>query len=134
MAISFKEAIEYVIAITRSTFDDVIILRREERKDLAILEINANYGPNKVYLREIWRADSSRKYAYYIVLESKVIIAFDNAADPRALKLRYGKTYTHHRLEAIPHRHNKNKQEIALTPEMDCDMFIGWIKENLSIS
>lgn len=131
MAPSFKESIEYVIAVAQEAFDNVLILRREARESLAILEINASYGPYKIYLREIWRADNSRKYAYYVVLENRVIVGFDNASDPRALQIQYGKAYTRHRLELIPHRHNQNKQEVALTSEMDCDTFVGWIKENL---
>ncbi len=133
MAPSFKESIEHVIIVAQEVFDNILILRREERESLAILEINASYGPYKIYLREIWRADGSRKYAYYGVYDSKVIIGFDNAADPRALKIRYGKTDTRHRLELIPHQHSQNKQDVELTPEMNCDAFINWIKENMPI-
>jgi hypothetical protein len=44
MALSFKESIEHVIAIAQEAFDNVIIFRREERKTLAILEINASFS------------------------------------------------------------------------------------------
>ncbi len=98
---------------------------------MALLEMSGDYGVYQVRLREIWLTDGSRKYAYYVLYHSRVIVGFDNASDPRALRLKYGEDYTSHRLELIPHRHTVDKKAVELTPEMDCAAFVSWLKENL---
>jgi hypothetical protein len=90
-----------------------------------------DYGPYRIHFREIWRMDGSRKYAYYVLHSSKVVVGFDNASDLRALRLKYGENYIHHRLELIPHRHTANKQDVELTPEMNCAALILWLKQHL---
>ncbi|MFQ5454915.1 MAG: S8 family serine peptidase [Nitrospirota bacterium] len=45
------------------------------------------------------------------MLKDKVIMGYDNAADPRALKLRWGKSYKRHLNELIPHKHTEGKKE-----------------------
>jgi len=81
-------------------------------------------------LREIWRADGSRKYAYYVLAGTTVLVGFDNASDPRALSLKYGAAYGQHRLELIPHQHKNNKHDLVLTAEMDCAALFSWLQAN----
>lgn len=131
MATSFAETLDQVIALFQAAFTHPVILRREERSQVAILEMRGTYGIYQVHLREIWRADDSRKYAYYVLNQSKVVVGFDNASDPRALRLKYDKDFAHHRFELIPHRHTEDKSAIELTPEMDCAAFIAWLKNYL---
>lgn len=133
MATPFTDAIDRVVSLFQATFEHSTTLRREERSHLALLEMGGDYGVYQVRLREIWRADGSRKYAYYALRQLKVVVGFDNASDPRALRLKYGKDYTRHRLELIPHRHTEGKKAIELTDEMDCAAFIVWLKENLPL-
>ena len=133
MATPFTDAIDRVVSLFQATFEHSTILRREERSHLALLEMGGDYGVYQVRLREIWRADGSRKYAYYALRQLKVVVGFDNASDPRALRLKYGRDYTRHRLELIPHRHTEGKKAIELTDEMDCAAFIVWLKENLPL-
>ncbi|MFN8454366.1 MAG: hypothetical protein U0401_06800 [Anaerolineae bacterium] len=90
-------------------FQHATILRYQERPDVAILEMQGNYGIYQAHLREIWRADGSRKYAYYLLHQSAIIVGFDNAPDPRALRLKYGQNYAYHRLALVPHRHTQYK-------------------------
>jgi len=130
MATPFTEAIGRVVALFEATFAHPIILRREERPNLALIEMDGTYGVYRVHLREIWQTDSARKYAYYVLHQSDVVIGFDNAPDPRALRLKYGKDYVRHRLELIPHRHTEGKRALELTDEMDCAAFVTWLKEN----
>jgi hypothetical protein len=56
---------------------------------------------------------------------------FDNASDADALRLKYGNSYSQHRLEEIPHYHTFNKQTVELTEQMDCQKFIEWLGQNL---
>lgn len=131
MATPFTKTIDQVIAQFQSAFAQAVTTRRDERPQRAILEIKGYYGTYRVHLREVWRVDGSRKYAYYVLHKSKIITGFDNAPDPRALRLKYGADYAGHRLELIPHRHSADKRTIELTDEMDCFAFIGWIQQNL---
>lgn len=131
MATTFAKAIEHVIALAEAHCQNVTVLRCEERSDVCVLELNADYGRYQLHLREIWRVDGSRKYAYYLLAGTTVLTGFDNAADPRALSLKYGKDYAQRRLEAIPHQHTAGKQTLVLTAEMDCAALFVWLQENL---
>jgi hypothetical protein len=131
MAASLTETIEQVVSLFQATFECPAVLRREERPDVALIEMCGEYGVYQVHLREIRRADGSRKYAYYVLHHTRVVAGFDNASEPRALRLKYGDDYTSHRLELISHRHTGGKVAIELTGEMDCASFIAWLKGNL---
>jgi len=63
MATPFTEAIGRVVALFEATFAHPIILRREERPNLALIEMDGTYGVYRVHLQEIWQTDSARKYA-----------------------------------------------------------------------
>ena len=84
-----------------------------------------------VRILEIISPQGKRKYAYYVIRSKEVVAGFDNAPDPQALKLRYGKLYKKHRYEMIPHYHTKGKASLQLTEPMDVEQFLAWIKENL---
>jgi len=131
MATPFTEIVDRVVALFESAFVHSVVLRREERPHLALVEMDGTYGIYRVHVREIWQADGVRKYAYYALYQSEVVVGFDNASDPRALCLKYGKDYARHRLELIPHRHTEGKQALELTGEVDCAAFITWLKKNL---
>ena len=133
MATPFTDAVNQIVSLFQATFAPATLLQRDERPQLAILEMRGDYGIYQAHLREIWRADGSRKYAYYLLHQSTVIVGFDNASDPRALRLKYDKDYTRHRFELIPHRHTQDKLVIELTSEMDCAAFIAWLKQNLPL-
>ena len=133
MATPFTDALDRIVAQFQAVFTRPEILRREERPDIALLEMRGDYGSYLIYLREIRRADGSRKYAYYAVEQGQVSAGFDNAPDPRALRLKYGPAYPQHRLEPVAHRHTAAKQTLELTPEMDCAAFIAWLQANLPL-
>lgn len=122
---------DHIIAIFETVVKDATILRREADTQRAILLLKGIYHNHQVYLREISRADGSRKYSYYVIREGQVLAGFDNAADPRALRLKYAQDYVKHREEPIPHFHSANRQVVELTHEMNCEMFIEWLKQNL---
>lgn len=56
---------------------------------------------------------------------------FDNAPDPRALRLKYGKVGKEHAGENIPHLHREDKSKLYLTEEMIFHNFVDWLKGNL---
>ncbi len=131
MATPFTTTLDRLIACFQAAFEHSAILRRDERLSMALIEMSGDYGMYQVHLKEILRANGSRKYAYYALDQSTVVIGFDNASDPRALQLKYGKNYVHHRLELIPYRHAQNKEAIDLSDEMNCESFVSWLRENL---
>jgi len=131
MAASFTEIIDQVVSLFQASFEHTTVLRREERLAAAILEMRGDYGPYRVYLQEIWRADGSRKYAYYVLSPTRIVAGFDNAADPRALRLKYSKDAALHRFEPVPHRHTEGKEVVEISEEMDCAAFIAWLRTNL---
>jgi hypothetical protein len=132
MATPFTESIDQVVSLFRAVFEHVAVLRREERTAVAILEMRGDYGAYRVQLQEIWRTGGFRKYAYYVLLPSKIVTGFDNAADPRALRLKYGPDAGLHQFEPVPHRHTEDKAMLELTDEMDCAAFVTWLRANLS--
>ncbi|RLC76820.1 MAG: hypothetical protein DRI61_12610 [Chloroflexi bacterium] len=95
------------------------------------MEIIAVYGSYLIRILEIIFPQGKRKYAYYVIHSSEVVVGFDNAPDPQALKLRYGKLYKRHRYEMIPHCHTQGKAALHLTEPMDVERFLAWIEENL---
>ena len=131
MATPFTTTLDRLIACFQAAFEHSAVVRREERPSMALIEMSGDYGAYQVRLKEIRRADGVRRYAYYVLDRSAVVVGFDNASDPRALRLKYGKNYVHHRLELIPHRHARNKGAIDLSDEMDGESFVSWVKENL---
>jgi len=57
-----------------------------------------------------------------------VVVGFDNAPDIKALKIKYGKDYVHHRDERIPHLHGKGKKSTELTEEIGFKEFLKKVK------
>lgn len=104
---------------------------RDEKPARARLELTGSHGPYRIRVLEILISGAESKYADYVFQDDEVVIGFDNAADPRALLLKYETQYTEHRLERIPHCHVENMTSLALTDEMDCDRFIDWVQSNL---
>jgi hypothetical protein len=92
----------------------------------AILRLNAIYKTYNILVTELY-SDQSFKYRYYVLDNQLVKAGFDNAPDPRAIRLKYGKIGQEHSGELIPHLHLDNKQELILTEEMNFDKFINWL-------
>jgi len=113
-------------------FENAVVTKYDDGLNRAILEMWGDFGLYRVRLLEVVTHDLSRKYAYYVFNNEQVIVGFDNAPDPHALQLKYGITYTAHRLERIPHCHIKNKTQVELTDEMRCADFVAWVKANLA--
>ncbi|GBF80806.1 hypothetical protein [Aphanothece sacrum] len=90
------------------------------------LRLNAFYKNYKILVTELY-SDQSFKYRYYVLKDQFVIAGFDNAPDPRAIRLKYGKIGQEHSGELIPHLHLEDKQELILTQEMNFNLFIDWL-------
>lgn len=96
----------------------------------AILRLTAHYGRYRVFITEIV-SRTQRQYRYYVLDGDIVVAGFDNAADARALRLKYGRQRKKHVGELIPHLHLKNKTQLELTEEMTCAAFLAWLQANV---
>ena len=96
----------------------------------AILRMQALYGVHRVSVSELL-GEGVRKYRYYLLRGNFVVAGFDNSADPRAIRLKYGRIDKTNTGQLIPHLHLNDKTELILTAEMGFDTFIVWVKENV---
>ena len=118
-----------VIISTRSIFED-IEYHTDITPERAILQIAGKYDLYQIFVTELF-SDEIRKYRYYVLKENRVVAGFDNAPDPRAIRLRYGKIGREYAGKHIPHLHLNDKTDIELTEEMEFSDFIQWMKENI---
>ncbi|MBM4425281.1 MAG: hypothetical protein FJ030_18185 [Chloroflexi bacterium] len=131
MAETPSEYLDGVAACFAAGFQESTVTLRDDQPERCILEMWGRFGDCRTRLLEIVAPDAPRKYAYYALRAQRVIAGFDNAPDPRALKLKHGPDYAEHRLERIPHRHTEDKTGLELTDEMTCADFVAWVKANL---
>jgi hypothetical protein len=113
---------------TSEYFDNIIsssakiFKQLEYRADItpqrAILHLKGQYGSYRIMITELL-SEGIRKYRYYVLLGDTIEAGFDNAPDPRAIRMKYGKIGKEHAGENIPHLHLNNKTEIVLSDDMD---------------
>ena len=118
-----------IIELAQSVFEGVTY-EIDATPDRSILRINAEYGKYQILVTELF-SDKVRKYRYYVMLGDWVEAGFDNAPDPRAIRLKYGKIGEEHAGENVPHLHQEDKTKLSLTEEMTFQGFIDWLKGNL---
>lgn len=118
-----------IVALAQSTFEQVTY-EIDATPDRAILRIEAEYGKYQILVTELF-SDGLRKYRYYVLRGDWVEAGFDNAPDPRAIKLKYGKIGEEHTGENVPHLHREDKTQLYLTEEMTFVGFVDWLKSNL---
>lgn len=130
---SAAEYFDRVLILFQTVCASVNLVIRDERPERALLKLTARYREYELCVSEIVFPNRSRKYAYYILQQQKIIAGFDNAPDPEVLKLKYGTEYVQHRLELTPHMHGVGKMTATLTDNMDIEQFLAWVQTNLSI-
>ncbi len=118
-----------IIELAQSVFENVVY-EIDVTPNRSILRISAEYGKYQILVTELF-SDGIRKYRYYVMSGDWVEAGFDNAPDPRAIRLKYGKVGREHEGEHIPHLHLEDKARLALTEEMTFAEFVGWLKSNL---
>lgn len=118
-----------IIELAQSVFENVTY-EIDVTPDRSILRIEAEYEKYKIIVTELF-SDGIRKYRYYMMRGDWVEAGFDNAPDPRAIRLKYGKIGEGHTGENIPHMHREDKTQLYLTEEMTFQDFVAWLKGNL---
>jgi len=118
-----------IIELAESVFENVTY-EVDATPDRSILRINAEYGKYQILVTELF-SDGLRKYRYYVLRGNWVEAGFDNAPDPRAIRLKHGKIGEEHTGENVPHLHLDDKTSLSLTEEMTFAEFVLWLKGNL---
>lgn len=119
------------MALVRSRLDDVQVIEQDHAPERSILRLGARYVRFVVLITEIVTREL-RKYRYYVLDGDRVVVGFDNAPDPRALRAKYGRIGQEHAGEMIPHLHLEDKTQLVLTEEMDCQAFLSWLTTHLA--
>lgn len=118
-----------IIELAQSVFENVRY-EIDATPDRSILRISAEYGKYQILVTELF-SDGIRKYRYYVMRGNWVEAGFDNAPDPRAIGLKYGKIGEEHAGENVPHLHREDKTKLSLTEEMAFQDLVDWVKGNL---
>jgi len=118
-----------IVALLKRCLRNVVVLEENATPQRAILRVSAQWGHYRVFVTEIVSAE--REYRYYVLDNDLVVVGFDNAADPRAVELKFGKLAKQHYGERIPHLHRDDKAILELTEELRCADFIVWLEANL---
>ena len=117
------------MALAQATFEQVEYAT-DYTPERAILRLRATYGVYQVLVTELI-GEGARQYRYYLLRGEWVEAGFDNAPDPRAIRLKYGRIGAEHAGEPIPHLHRADKTQLLLTDEMTFEAFAHWLKANL---
>lgn len=133
MGATSTDHFDRITALVRSHLDAVEMIEEDHTPERSLLRLSARYGRYRIFITEIISREI-RKYRYYVLDGEKVVAGFDNAADPRALRLKYGHIGPEHAGEFIPHLHLEDKSKIELTGEIKCTDFITWLKTHLPLA
>ena len=120
-----------VIDLARQKLDQVEIVQEDTSPARAILELHGLLGSYDIRIKEIFSAEG-KSYSYYVLREGQVVVGFDNYPDRRILREKFGRQFTAHLHERIPHRHGQGKSSVEVTEEYDVQRFLEVISEMLT--
>ncbi len=115
-----------IVALAHTSLTDVEI-EQDVSFDRAILTIRGHYGHYKVFIKETVGV-ALRRYAFYVLLDNRVMLGLDNHADRQALRLKYDDDFKAHIHELLPHRHGIDKMTTALTEEWTAEQFLDTLE------
>lgn len=127
MANAFDAGFEDIIALARSRLN-LAKIEQDINEDRAILMVEGEFGNHRVSVKEVVDA-KARRYAYYVLIDDRVVVGLDNHADRTALRLKYGEHFAAHIHELIPHRHGTDKLETVLTEPWTAVRFLTELGE-----
>ena len=120
-----------VIDLARQKLDQVEIVQEDISLARAILELHGLLGSYDIRIKEIFSAEG-KLYSYYVLSEGQVVVGFDNYPDRRVLREKFGRQFTAHLHERIPHRHTQRKSSVEVTEEYGVKRFLEVISEMLT--
>ena len=117
-----------VIDLARQKLDQVEIVQEDISPTRAILELHGLLGSYDIRIKEIFNAEG-RLYSYYVLSEGQVVVGFDNYPDRRILREKFGRQFTVHLHERIPHRHGRGKSSVEAIEEYGVEQFLEVVGE-----
>lgn len=131
METKIKEYFEGLKIAIQDNLQNIKVVKEDYSQKRYLLKIEGYYQNFCIKISEIIDTQK-RKYSYYILKGNEIIAGFDNAADPHAIRQKYGVDFKEHLLENIPHYHDRGKKELkVLDKETTYYIFFKWLKENL---
>ncbi len=100
-------------------------------EDRAILAVEGSFDQLRIVIKEVV-TPALRRYAYYILDGSHVLIGLDNYPDRTALRLMYGDRFTAHLDDLIPHRHGPGKMTTELTDGWSARRFLDELRPQIA--
>ena len=97
------------MTLLKANLQDVAVLRRKRHAPTRDLSCLGTVGPVSCSGDQDCGQHRQHEYRYYVLDGDLVVAGFDNAADPRATDLEYGKQASRHYGESIPHLHHDDK-------------------------
>lgn len=109
-----------IVKFAQDRLEAVRIIVYEIFPDYGVLKLKGKIKGYTIKITEVMER-KRRKYSYYLLLKDKVVRGYDNAADPRVIKLKWKDGYKNHLNELTPHMHTEEKKEFILTDEVFCE-------------
>ncbi|MDE3088009.1 MAG: hypothetical protein KGJ80_01315 [Chloroflexota bacterium] len=102
-------------------------MRYEISDTRAVLKFRAQWKGKRIAVTEIAQP-AQRSYSYYLLEGRRLLLGLDNAPDRPALRLKYGKEFTVHLYESVPHLH-ADPHKLELTDEKMFEDFVRMVLE-----
>lgn len=100
-------------------------------EDRALLTVEGSFDQLRIVIKEVV-TPTLRRYAYYILDGSHVLVGLDNYPDRTALRLKYGDRFTAHLDDLIPHRHGPGKMTTELTDGWSARRFLDELRPQIA--
>lgn len=118
-----RQYFEQILTLAHIHLENVVIKAQDFSEQRALLQFEGMWQNHRIVVTEIVRP-SSRAYAYYVLRNDQVVWAWDNAPDREALRLKFGKEFSKHIHDEIPHAHSRDGA-IRLIPEKMFSEFVA---------
>lgn len=123
-----REYLEAILKAIKTNFFNVEVQDFDFTAKRGYLKVTATYQDFSVSIREVINS-KGREYSYYLLSQkNEVILGLDSSPNLHALKLKYGKNFSQHKNEWVPHQHTENKKITELTEEKTIFEFVQMIK------
>jgi hypothetical protein len=130
MAKPTRSYFETLTNLVQNALDKITLNRLDFNPERVLWEVHGSQGQYHIRFKEV-HTKAERLYSYYVIRNNEVIVGFDNYPDRHVLRQKYGKDFSKHLFEQVPHKHGFCKTTIELTEEINVVMFLKYLKENI---
>ncbi len=82
-------ALEHAFKLAKQHLSDAQVVDNDYSETRSLIRIEGRWQSYRVIIQQIYRADASMRYAYYVLNASNhLIYAFDNHRDKTAIRLK----------------------------------------------